>query len=1057
MPTYEVTVDGEAYEVESDRDLTDDEAAEAALASVPGATEQPGIVERYAPLAARVVSGGVAGVVGAVPSPVTTPLAALIGGGGEVAAQALERASGQREDFNVGSIVAEAGLSALPFGAAKGVTRLARAGQTAAKAAVTEAAGAQVRALAGQERFATPGETALAAVGGGVAGGLAGALTRAPKVPKTIGEAGEVAEEVAEETGRAAGARTKGEALQLGLFDDGGHVRPEVAEPLGPTVTGASTAATGAVADAVKREGKEAAAILAATEAGKADSRLYLQIAESFDKGDISAPDLVRELSENGLSMSEWVHDFYRPTIRRAGRQLNQLSQVRTYLESVADPATKGLLEDLSREAAGNRVVGFLQKLDDTRRSLLVSHVKTGVRNLVSQGATYGTDLVEQAASKMMGGSGDFFGQTAAFQRAMGRKESREVVKRMLKYRHDLYRKLGTFEYTPEGSFVHDIPVLRATLGKFVDATTWVNRFQEEFFRRAKFDAVVRQGLKERGLDVAGALADPKLIPEDLLEEATEGALQLTYAGHNPGGLKSFITGAQLLRPISTFVTTFPRYMANAATFAAKRNPLGLARLATTYGRQNPEKVLSEVAVGTTLLTSALALRSSESAGEKWYEVKKGDKRYDLRGFAGPFAPYLFAAEAIRQYNDTGKVNFTGADYVEGTLSMNRLTGTAATMLSFFTEKLDDQQAWQQFAGKMAGEWLAGFATPAKGIKDVLTATGAEEPVLRDAREEPFAGPIKAAIPGLQETLPRRISLTTGEPIPIENIGLSGLLGLSTRTTNAVEQEINRLGIPLNDVAPKTRIKKADREMYRRVGKAVSALAPRFMDTGAYQAMSDVEKTIALKELFADVRKAAGENLEATMPQLAKAVRARANLTRDQRKLLEERGADVDAYLEGLVGAEEEGGSLAPPEEPAEAPAEPEARAPGDMQGLVRAAAEEFGLDPMLALAVAEQESRFNPDAESPAGAQGLMQLMPGTAKDLGVEDPFDAEQNARGGVLYLRQMLDQFKSIPLALAAYNAGPARVARLGRVPNIKETRDYVRQVQERMQRFAEEAR
>lgn len=102
-------------------------------------------------------------------------------------------------------------------------------------------------------------------------------------------------------------------------------------------------------------------------------------------------------------------------------------------------------------------------------------------------------------------------------------------------------------------------------------------------------------------------------------------------------------------------------------------------------------------------------------------------------------------------------------------------------------------------------------------------------------------------------------------------------------------------------------------------------------------------------------------------------------------------------------------------------------------------------VDPTLATRLAFQESRFNPDARSKAGAIGTMQLMPGTARDLGV-DPDDVQQNIVGGIRYLKQQLTRFGGDPrLALAAYNAGPGAVEKHGGVPPYKETQGYVQAI------------
>ena len=109
-------------------------------------------------------------------------------------------------------------------------------------------------------------------------------------------------------------------------------------------------------------------------------------------------------------------------------------------------------------------------------------------------------------------------------------------------------------------------------------------------------------------------------------------------------------------------------------------------------------------------------------------------------------------------------------------------------------------------------------------------------------------------------------------------------------------------------------------------------------------------------------------------------------------------------------------------------------------------AAREFGLDPALIKAVIRVESAFDPNAVSWAGAQGLMQLMPGTADLMNVRNVFSPKENIRGGSKYLRRMLDRFGGDKkLALAAYNIGPERVAKEKKVPKVRETQAYVKRV------------
>lgn len=120
--------------------------------------------------------------------------------------------------------------------------------------------------------------------------------------------------------------------------------------------------------------------------------------------------------------------------------------------------------------------------------------------------------------------------------------------------------------------------------------------------------------------------------------------------------------------------------------------------------------------------------------------------------------------------------------------------------------------------------------------------------------------------------------------------------------------------------------------------------------------------------------------------------------------------------------------------------------APESMDAIFEEAAARYGVPLNLVKAVAKAESDFNTNVVSKAGAIGVMQLMPGTARSLGVSDPYDARQNIMGGTKYLRENLDRFGGdISLALAAYNAGPNSVQKYGGIPPYKETQNYVKKV------------
>lgn len=124
--------------------------------------------------------------------------------------------------------------------------------------------------------------------------------------------------------------------------------------------------------------------------------------------------------------------------------------------------------------------------------------------------------------------------------------------------------------------------------------------------------------------------------------------------------------------------------------------------------------------------------------------------------------------------------------------------------------------------------------------------------------------------------------------------------------------------------------------------------------------------------------------------------------------------------------------------------AAPDARSGVPFGTMIEAMAARHGVDPRLVKAVVQVESAYRPDARSPKGAMGLMQLMPETARRYALRNPYDPESNLDAGVRHLRSLLDRF-DLSLALAAYNAGEGAVRRFGGIPPYRETRDYVSRI------------
>ena len=214
--------------------------------------------------------------------------------------------------------------------------------------------------------------------------------------------------------------------------------------------------------------------------------------------------------------------------------------------------------------------------------------------------------------------------------------------------------------------------------------------------------------------------------------------------------------------------------------------------------------------------------------------------------------------------------------------------------------------------------------------------------------------------------------------------------------------------------------------------------------------MRTVSIRAALAAVFAAAALAAQTPADARAAMDAAVAKQRAAAAAVQESLARQRSS-----LEKQTGQAARGGFfvLPPPARlgataaaPAMAAADCEPLPPSEVDALVERAAKQQNLDEAVLHGVIQQESAFRPCAVSPKGAMGLMQLMPATASQFGVPNPFDPADNVEGGARFLKQLMVRYGGdLTLALGAYNAGPAKVDAAAGIPNIPETQDYVKQI------------
>lgn len=614
--------------------------------------------------------------------------------------------------------------------------------------------------------------------------------------------------------------------------------------------------------------------------------------------------EIPKVLEKYGLSPEEFAAQI-KETMSTSGRQLGQMGKwAKEIKKAFDDPVMKKLAESLDQftipEASGvDKFFSGFKKVENIRRSLLVSQVATTMRNIISQGGRLGIGAFDEALQGSIKGltSGEGLKETTkATLQGLG--EGLDLISslfnRLRPNQRELLKKvLDTTNAIDAKSKIFSTPVLDVELGTTVSKVANIlNRTQEYFFRNIAFEAKLNQLLKQSGIKQGLKGLDPKQIPENMFAKAADYSLEMTFAA-----MSKSKEGAKIVRgmshPILTaLVNPFPRFLyANALPFLKDFSPIGFLsavnpKVVAELAGGNPQrfaKAASRATIGTIMLNTAMDIRSNpEIGGEKWYEIKYGGKSWDTRAFA-PLSTYLFIAESLQ---NPEKVK--PSDFFSALLSLNRLGGTGLVISDIMRGKGSERTI--DVATKIMGEWIGSWTTPIRTPKDIYSAIDPKEAIIRDTREQEFFGPTKRNIPLLSQTMPEAVTPLKTEPIKTETPILRQLTGLSNKTKNIITTEVDRIMLPSGKIYPKTGNPEADREVSKLMAPIVEKTAKNIVNLPTYKRMPVEGQRLILGEYFREIKKEARNQLMKTQPKLAMKIKLE-RLSDDEKALIEKFGS----------------------------------------------------------------------------------------------------------------------------------------------------------------------
>jgi hypothetical protein len=617
-------------------------------------------------------------------------------------------------------------------------------------------------------------------------------------------------------------------------------------------------------------------------------------------QANVIEPDMFRViLARNGVDPVKFLSELtqgdlgagMRESATQSARTLQKLSELRKVemrIRALAGDQSADVAEFLAREGAddvGRTGQSFVQRVGQIWKGSLVSQVGTAMRNVWTTAGRVGMDVyvegLERGLRTVFGNPVRRFRGEAAiddpltawgdFVGLMGPRRALEITKSIADVK-PLVRKSMFASYAGDVARASGRRGILGTIERGVDAVNFFNRVQDKMFRSSIFAAELRTRMSAKGLDLDKAIGENKIgsIPEDMIKDSITAALDKTWAAPmHAGPLKEIALGwdkvVTLGGKIPNTVTPFLRFMVQSLRWQFEHSPLGATALmkpseikGLVTGNPKQLKVAAKALAGTSLLYGAYMLRNSSAGGPLWYEINLPDGRtIDARPFA-PFSTYLFVADLIKRQQDGTLLGTDTKALAQGLIGTNFRAGAGL----YLVDQLIDDAAGVNSVDKMAnviknytGNVLAGFAVPFQTLKDVIGQFVPEERVLRETRESPFTGPIRARIPFAAQTLPEAESPTRAANFEREQPLLRQIPGVSLRQApNAAEAELGRLNFKRREILPATGDIVFDRLMAKHLGPLVESQLGAIVQTPGFQKMDNFARAEVIRQVLPKLR-----------------------------------------------------------------------------------------------------------------------------------------------------------------------------------------------------------